>query len=711
MDEPALYESRAWFQTTLSSIGDGVIATDRTGRVVFLNPSAAALTGWPDAEALGTAITTVVHLVDARTRAVVDNPVTTVLREGTVVGLPHQTLLIARDGVAYPIEDSAAPIRNPQGQLLGAVLVFRDITERQRADEAQARLAAIVDSADDAIISKTMAGIITSWNRGAEQLYGYTAAEMIGQPIARLIPPELADDFPRIMARLRRGERLEHYETQRLAKDGTRIDVALTISPLRDRTGQIIGASKIARDITARKQADAELARRRAETALLAALTQQLSASLELDTVLQRVARGAQTLCGSARVILALRDPDADVLVVRQAIGIPLGTYANVRLAPGQGLGGQVLRTGQPWRTEDYATDPRFEHVTPAAARVAAPWAVLAVPIRMDGQVEGVLYAANPAARPFTAADEAILTRLAAAAALALRNAQLYQQAQTDLADRQRAEAALAEAAATLEARVGERTTALHREMAARQRLEQEAQRVQHFALLGRLAAGVSHEIRNPLSAVFLHVDLLAEELQQPTSESPAVVAEALAEIKTQLARLEDLVQDYLALVRVGHIHPTSEDLGAAVQLWATEFQTLAAAQGVTLQGDGLATLGPVAVHAATLRRAVLNLVQNALEAMPQGGTLTLTGRRTPTQVQLQVQDTGSGIAVAALAQIFEPLYTTKPGGTGLGLYLVHEIVTAHGGQITVASVEGQGATFTVTLPVMPAGAPAGPGC
>jgi signal transduction histidine kinase len=206
-------------------------------------------------------------------------------------------------------------------------------------------------------------------------------------------------------------------------------------------------------------------------------------------------------------------------------------------------------------------------------------------------------------------------------------------------------------------------------------------------------------------------VDLVTEELQQPTPESPAVVAEALAEIKTQLARLEDLVHDYLALVRVGHIHPTSQDLGAAVQTWAIEFQTLAAAQGVTLQGDGLATLGPVAVHAATLRRAVLNLVQNALEAMPQGGTLTLTGRRTPTQVQLQVQDTGSGIAVAALAQIFEPLYTTKPGGTGLGLYLVHEIVTAHGGQITVASVEGQGATFTVTLPVMPAGAPAGPGC
>ena len=258
---------------------------------------------------------------------------------------------------------------------------------------------------------------------------------------------------------------------------------------------------------------------------------------------------------------------------------------------------------------------------------------------------------------------------------------------------------------AALEQRFQARTAALQHEIAARQRLEHEAQRVQHFALLGRLAAGVSHEICNPLAAVVLHVDLVSEELQQPTPESPAVVAEALAEIKTQLARLEDLVHDYLALVRVGHIHPTSQDLGAAVQTWATEFQTLAAAQGVTFQEDGLATLGLVAVHATTLRRAVLNLVQNALEAMPQGGTLTLTGRRTPTQVQLQVQDTGSGIAVAALAQIFEPLYTTKPGGTGLGLYLVHEIVTAHGGQLTVASVEGQGATFTVTLPV-PAAAP-----
>ena len=106
-----------------------------------------------------------------------------------------------------------------------------------------------------------------------------------------------------------------------------------------------------------------------------------------------------------------------------------------------------------------------------------------------------------------------------------------------------------------------------------------------------------------------------------------------------------------------------------------------------------------MAVHATTLRRALLNLVQNALDAMPHGGTLTLTGRRTPTHVQLQVRDTGSGIASALRAKIFEPLYTTKPGGTGLGLYIVQEIVAAHRGQVTVESGEGQGTTFTLTLP------------
>ena len=235
--------------------------------------------------------------------------------------------------------------------------------------------------------------------------------------------------------------------------------------------------------------------------------------------------------------------------------------------------------------------------------------------------------------------------------------------------------------------------------MAERQRLEREAQRAQHFALLGQLAAGVSHEIRNPLAAVFLHVEVLAEELQDPAPESPETVADALAAITTHLARIDDLVQDYLTLVRVGTIERTPQDVGTALQAWVGEWQALAAQRGLTFQWDGLATLGEIPCHLSALRRALLNLVQNAVEAMSAGGTLTLTGQGTATHVQLTLRDTGSGIPAGQLGRLFEPLYTTKPGGTGLGLYLVHEIVTAHEGQVTVESVAGQGTTVTVTLP------------
>lgn len=235
--------------------------------------------------------------------------------------------------------------------------------------------------------------------------------------------------------------------------------------------------------------------------------------------------------------------------------------------------------------------------------------------------------------------------------------------------------------------------------MTERQRLEQEAQRAQHFAMLGRLAAGVSHEIRNPLGAIFLHVDLLQEVLREPAPEHSGEIAETLAEIQTNLGRLDDLVQDYLSLVRVTQIECIPGDVGVAVQAWVREWQQLAVARAVTLRLEGLERLGTVALHESTLRRALLNLVQNALDAMPGGGTLSLAGRSFATHVQLQVSDTGNGIPAGQLASIFEPLYTTKPGGTGLGLYIVQQIIAAHGGQVTVESVEGQGTIFTLTLP------------
>jgi two-component system, chemotaxis family, CheB/CheR fusion protein len=272
--------------------------------------------------------------------------------------------------------------------------------------------------------------------------------------------------------------------------------------------------------------------------------------------------------------------------------------------------------------------------------------------------------------------------------------------AMEDATARTRAEASLQQQQAQLERQVQERTAALSREMTERQRLERAAQQVQHFALLGRLAAGLSHEIRNPLGAVFLNVDLLEEELRDLALPS-AEITQAFTEIKTNLARLDDLLQDYLSLVRTGAMRLVPEDLSLVVTQFAQEMTPALTAHGITLQLDGLDRLGRVSLHQNTFRRVLLNLLHNAMEAMPQGGTLTLRGRRQGATVHLDVVDTGVGIPAEQTTQIFEPLHTTKPGGTGLGLYIVQEVVTAHNGQVAVQSVVGQGSTFTITLPLL----------
>jgi PAS domain S-box-containing protein len=257
--ERELAAERERLRITLASIGDAVISTDADGRVTYLNRVAEALTGWIQKEAAGRPLPDVFHIVNEQTRQPAENPALRALREGVVVGLANHTVLIARDGSERPIDDSAAPMVDELGAPVGVVLVFRDVTERRRAEEAQARLAAIIESSDDAIVSKTLDGIIRTWNAGAERLFGHRAEEAVGRPITLIIPPDRLGEETEILSRLSRGERIEHFETVRMAKDGRLIDISLTISPVRDAEGTIIGASKIARDVTGRKQAEEAL--------------------------------------------------------------------------------------------------------------------------------------------------------------------------------------------------------------------------------------------------------------------------------------------------------------------------------------------------------------------------------------------------------------------------------------------------------------------
>jgi len=252
--EARLRAQERLLHVTLASIGDAVVTTDTAGLVTFLNPVAERLTGWPLAEAAGRALTDVLRLVNERTGRPADNPVTRVLREGVVVGLANHTALIARDGTRRPIEDSGAPIHDEQGGLFGAVLVFHDVTARRAVEHDLQRLAAIVESSDDAIVGKTLEGVVTSWNAGAERMFGYPAAEMLGRPITVLFPPDRISEERMFMETIGRGERVAHFETVRVRKDGRPISVSVTLSPILDEDGAIVGVSKIARDVTAQAQ-------------------------------------------------------------------------------------------------------------------------------------------------------------------------------------------------------------------------------------------------------------------------------------------------------------------------------------------------------------------------------------------------------------------------------------------------------------------------
>ena len=253
-------------RVTLGSIGDAVITTDMHGRVTYLNPVAESLSGWTQQEALGEPLESVFRIISEETRNTVENPATRALREGIVVGLANHTLLVTKDGVERPIDDSAAPIRDERGVVSGCVLIFRDVSERRQWEKREAArltsarlLASIVESSDDAIISKSLSGIIQSWNVAAERLFGYTSEEAVGRHISLIIPPDRLAEEDHIIATLRAGTRIDHFETERVRKDGRPVSVSLTVSPIRDDDGIIVGASKIARDVTERRQMEDNL--------------------------------------------------------------------------------------------------------------------------------------------------------------------------------------------------------------------------------------------------------------------------------------------------------------------------------------------------------------------------------------------------------------------------------------------------------------------
>lgn len=233
---------------------DAILSKTLEGIITSWNHGAEKIFGYTPEEAIGKHITMLIppERIDEEPQIIEK------VRRGESIE-HYETQRIKKDGTIVYISLTVSPLKDADGRIIGVSKIARDISGRRKADEIQSRLAAIINFSDDAILSKTLDGILTSWNRGAEKIFGYIPEEVIGKHVSILIPPERFDEEPKIIERIRRGESIDHYETVRVRKDGSRIHISLSVSPVMDSKGNIIGVSKIARDISDRKKKEEEI--------------------------------------------------------------------------------------------------------------------------------------------------------------------------------------------------------------------------------------------------------------------------------------------------------------------------------------------------------------------------------------------------------------------------------------------------------------------
>jgi PAS domain S-box-containing protein len=559
-------------------------------------------------------------------------------------------------------------------------------------ESARAHLAAIVASSEDAIVSKTLDGIVTSWNQAAERLFGYTSAEMVGQPILRVIPPELHHEEVAILTKLRAGGRIERYETTRVRKDGRRIEVSLTVSPIRDRTGRIVGAAKIAHDITARRATEQALHEEAHALGVLSSVGRAIASQLELDRLVQLVTDAATELSGAefGAFFYNVTREDKESYWLYSLSGASRESFANFPMPRATEVFGPTFRGEGIVRSDDIRADARYGRNSPYSGMPPGHLPVcsyLAVPVASSsGAVIGGLFFGHSQPGIFSERSERLVTGIASYASIAIDNARLFQtirERETQLKD-------LAE----------EREQFLKSERQARS----DAERLSH--LKDEFLATLSHELRTPLNAIqgwtalLRQHDVPAEDMKRGLETIDRNVR-AQTQIVNDLLDMSRIISGKIHLeVQTLHLH---EVVNTAIEAVAPT----ADAKRIRIHTLLDTAIGLVRGDPNRLQQVLWNLLSNAVKFTPAGGRVQVVLERVNSHVEIVVEDTGIGIRPDFLPYVFDrfrqgdPSTTRRYGGLGLGLSIVKNLVELHGGSVRVKSGgENQGSTFVIALPV-----------